>query len=60
MNEFTDWLIHIPQYLGEFGNWLTSPISDLITLSPLQIVGVGALGFVMAVIIAKVIHLIIG
>lgn len=60
MNDLLDWLIHIPEYLGAFGNWLTSPISDLLPFSPLAAIGTSAVAVVGIIVVAKVVHLIIG
>lgn len=58
MTDLFDWLIHIPQYVGEFGTWLTSPISDQFAFSPLAIVGASAVVAVAAIVVMKVIHLV--
>lgn len=60
MNVVTDWLLQLPRTLGQFGTWLTSPISDLMPFSPLEMLGTSALVVVGIILVAKVIHLIIG
>ena len=49
MSELFDWLIHIPEYLAQFGNWLMTPLEGL-GWTPLAILGASAGVAVVAII----------
>ena len=58
--ELFNWLLEIPQTLAEFGNWLNTPIYDpYINISPLGLLGIGGISFIIALIIIHVIKLFI-
>lgn len=60
MENILQWMLGIPETLAGFANWLTTPISDLLPFSPLQALGTGALAVVAIILVAKIIHLIVG
>lgn len=55
MNDMIEWLVHLPQYFAQFGDWLVTPvgIGDL-TISPIAMFGSGALVFVGVIIALKI------
>lgn len=58
MSELFAWFLGIPETLARFGDWLTSPISAEFQVSPLVILGTGALTALVAIIGFKVVHLV--
>lgn len=59
MDEMFNWLINIPTYLAEFGNWLVEPIRiGSIEFTPLGAFGVSALAFVGIILTLHIIHLV--
>lgn len=54
-----EWLVNLPIQFAAVGEWLNTPIFEG-WATPLQIVGVGLLGFVASIITFKMIRLIIG
>ena len=58
VNELFDFLIQIPESLSNFGSWLTTPLDpDLFNISPLGLLGVGGLSFVIVLISVHVVRL---
>lgn len=59
MTEFWDWITHIPSHLAGFGSWLTTEIQiGSLTLTPLAMVGVGAVAFIGVILTMRIIHLV--
>lgn len=56
MSEFFQWLIHIPEYMAQFGAWLTTPLQGL-GWSPLAMLGASAGVAITAIIIIHVVRL---
>ena len=59
-NQIFDILLGIPQYLAQFGSWLTTPINEqFFNISPLGLFGVGGGAFVIALLGIHIIKLFI-
>lgn len=58
MSELFQWLIHIPETLAQFTNWLITPISDVISWTPLAILGSSALVGIGLIITFHLVHLV--
>ena len=53
-----EWLLNIPQYLGEFSSWLTSPINEkYINISPLGLFTIGGSAILLSIITIHVLRL---
>lgn len=53
-----DFALQIPQTLASFGNWLITPISpQFLNISPLGLLGVGGVGFIISIIAIHVVRL---
>lgn len=59
MNGLADWLVNLPRYFAEFGEWLNTPvgIGDF-TFTPLSALGVSAGLFVAVLVGLKIKNLI--
>lgn len=59
MSAFWDWIIEIPSHLAAFGSWLTTDIAiGSLTLTPLAMVGVGAVSFIGIILTLRIVHLV--
>ena len=53
-----EWLMNIPVVISNFGNWLVSPIyQPYITLSPLELLGIGGITTIIAIIGVHIVRL---
>ena len=53
-----EWVLNIPQYLGEFSSWLTTPL-QYINLSPLALLTIGGGTALITVIVIHIVRLFI-
>ena len=54
------WVLEIPSSVAQFTDWLTEPINDLyLPLSPLELLGLGGVTFIIVLIVIHVIKLFI-
>lgn len=59
-NELFEFLLNIPQTLSQFGSWLITPLNEQwLNISPLGLLGVGGIGFIIVIITTHIIKLFI-
>lgn len=60
MNDLINWVLNLPKYFGQFGEWLNTPIGiGNVSLTPLAMLGASAGVFVGVLVALKIKSLII-
>lgn len=59
MENIIDFLLGIPATIGQFGNWLVTPLGHGLDISPLGLFGVGGVAVIISIIGVHIVRLFI-